>query len=256
MYDRTLGDQELTFGVSGKLWKNVLIMYDRQTGSLWSHLTGEAVVGPLSGRRLKTHPAAMMTWGEWLKLRPATLVLEKPAGLRGMRDPYEDYYYSARTGILPEKHRDNRLHPKTWVIGLVLGNPSGRGEASAKAYPFPELDRTGLLNDRFEDRDLVVTYCKEARSGAVFDRSLDGKALTFAPDAAPPGADSAPGEGASCRFMRDKETGSRWQRLTGLAVEGPMRGKRLVQLPTTQSFWFGWKDYYPKSEVFSRQSAK
>ena len=240
MYDRELDGRELTFGVSGKLWKNVLIMYDRQTGSLWSHMTGEAVVGPLTGKRLKTYPAAMLTWGEWLKLRPATLVLEKPGGGRGMRDPYEDYYYSARTGIIPEKHRDNRLHPKTWIIGLVI---AGR----AKAYPFPALDRTGVLNDRFGERELVVAYCKEARSGAVFGRDLEGKVLTFGPE---------PGEEASCRFMRDRETGSRWQRLTGLAVEGTMMGKRLVQLPSTQSFWFGWKDYYPQSEVFFSSSGK
>lgn len=249
MYDRVLDGRELTFGVSGKLWKNVLVMYDRQTGSLWSHMTGEAVVGPLTGKRLKTYPAAMLTWGEWLKLRPATLVLEKPGGGRGMRDPYEDYYYSARTGILSEKHRDNRLHPKTWIIGLVLGG-------SAKAYPFPELDRAGVVNDRFGGRELVVTYCKEARSGAVFDRRLDEKTLTFVPDAASPGAGGAPGEGASCRFMRDEETGSRWQRLTGQAVEGPLAGKRLAQRPSTQAFWFGWKDYYPASEVFSAKSAK
>ncbi|MBI3129542.1 MAG: DUF3179 domain-containing protein [Candidatus Tectomicrobia bacterium] len=240
MYDRTLDDRKLTFGVSGKLWKNVLVMYDRQTGSLWSHLTGEAVVGPLTGQRLKTYPAAMMTWSEWRSLHPQTLVLEKPAGGRGMRDPYEDYYYSARTGIIPEKHRDSRLHPKTWIVGLVL-------DGRAKAYPFPALDRTGVLNDRFGGRELAVTYCKEARSGAVFDRHLEEKTLTFGPD---------PAEEASCRFMRDKETGSRWQRLTGAAVEGPMKGRRLAQLTSTQSFWFGWKDYYPKSEVFSAESSK
>lgn len=252
MYDRTLdGDRKLTFGVSGKLWKNVLVMYDRETGSLWSHLTGEAVVGPLAGRRLKTYPAAMMTWAEWRSLRPGTLVLEKPAWRRGTRDPYEDYYYSARTGIIPEKHRDGRLHPKTWIIGLVLGGSPGRGEGRAKAYPFSELDRAGVLNDRFEGRDLVVTYCKEARSGAVFERRVEGKSLTFAPDAG-----ASPGGAAACRFMRDKETGSLWQRLTGSAVRGPMAGKRLVQVPSTQSFWFGWKDYYPKSEIFRGAPAK
>ena len=50
--------------------------------------------------------------------------------------------------------------------------------------------------------------------------------------------------------MKDKKTGSRWQRLTGLAVDGPMKGSRLNQLSTTLAFWFGWKDYYPKSQIY------
>ena len=85
MYDRNLDGKKLSFGVSGKLWKNVLIMYDRQTDSLWSHLTGEAVIGPLKGKRLKTFPAAMMRYSEWTQLYPDTLVLKKEGrGMGGM----------------------------------------------------------------------------------------------------------------------------------------------------------------------------
>ena len=50
--------------------------------------------------------------------------------------------------------------------------------------------------------------------------------------------------------MKDRKTGSRWQRLTGLAVDGPMKGARLNQLSTTLAFWFGWKDYFPKSQIY------
>ncbi|MBI3286672.1 MAG: DUF3179 domain-containing protein, partial [Chloroflexi bacterium] len=35
MYARRIGGEEYTFGVSGKLIMNTLVMYDRQTGSLW-----------------------------------------------------------------------------------------------------------------------------------------------------------------------------------------------------------------------------
>ena len=47
MYDREVEDKELTFGVSGKLIRNVLVMYDRETESYWSQLLGEAVDGEL-----------------------------------------------------------------------------------------------------------------------------------------------------------------------------------------------------------------
>ncbi len=252
MYDRNLDGRELTFGVSGKLWKNVLIMYDRQTGSLWSHLMGEAVVGPLTGKRLTMYPAVMLTYAEWKKLHPDTLVLEK--GGRGLfgssRDPYEGYYYSSRTGIIPEKYRDKRLHPKTFIIGLTLPPPAAGGAKAAKAYPFADLNRAGVVNDTFAGRDLLVAYCEGAKAGVVFDRRMDGKVLTFSPEPAEGAAGAAKGEGGSCRYMRDGESGSRWLRLTGLAVEGPMKGKRLEPIQSTQAFWFGWKDYYPKSEVY------
>ena len=55
-FDRTLGDQVLDFGTSGKLYQSALIMYDRQTESLWSHFTGEAVAGELTGTELERFP--------------------------------------------------------------------------------------------------------------------------------------------------------------------------------------------------------
>ncbi len=251
MYDRDLDGKKLSFGVSGKLWKNVLIMYDRQTDSLWSHLTGEALIGPLKGKRLKTHPSAMMRYSEWKQLYPDTLVLKKEGrGMAGMfrgpsRDPYEGYYYSSQTGVIPEKYRDNRLHPKTLVVGLALDSMTEKGKAMAKVYPFADLNRAGVVNDRFAGREILVTYCEGAAAGVVFDRVLGGKTLEFELI-----TDSGAKGAAACRFMKDKKTGSRWQRLTGLAVEGPMKGARLRQISSTLAFWFGWKDYYPQSRIY------
>lgn len=250
MYDRNLDGRKLSFGVSGKLWKNVLIMYDRQTDTLWSHLTGEGLIGPLKGERLKTFPAAMMRYSEWKQLYPDTLVLKKNTGRGSVfgnpsRDPYEGYYYSGQTGVIPEKYRDNRLHPKTLLVALALDSPKEESEQIAKVYPFADLNRAGVVNDRFAGRDVLVTYCEGAGTGVVFDRVLNGEAHAFelVTDEGAKGA-------AACRFMKDKKTGSRWQRLTGLAVDGPLKGARLNQLSTTLAFWFGWKDYFPESRIY------
>ncbi len=83
MYDRVLEGRELSIGVSGKLRNNVLIMYDRQTDTLWSHLLGEGLIGPLKGKRLVSLPSAMMTYGEWKRLFPGTRVLKKAGGASG-----------------------------------------------------------------------------------------------------------------------------------------------------------------------------
>ncbi len=77
MYAREINDQEFTFGVSGKLIRNVLVMYDRQTDSLWSQLLGEAVQGEMVGTKLEFLPAWMTTWEEWKALHPNTLALDK-----------------------------------------------------------------------------------------------------------------------------------------------------------------------------------
>jgi hypothetical protein len=72
-----LEGREFSIGVSGKLWKFFLVMYDRQTDTLWSHLTAEGLLGPLKGKRLNSLPSAMMTWTELKRLFPGTRVLKK-----------------------------------------------------------------------------------------------------------------------------------------------------------------------------------
>lgn len=56
-----------TFGTSGLLYRSNKLMYDRQTYTLWSNLTGEPVVGRLapSPVRLEILPATVTTWEEW-----------------------------------------------------------------------------------------------------------------------------------------------------------------------------------------------
>lgn len=52
-------------------------------------------------------------------------------------------------------------------------------------------------------------------------------------------------------LMRDQESGSLWNGLTGEALEGPRKGVRLAQVPATTAFWLGWKDYHPATEMYA-----
>lgn len=100
-------------------------MYDRGTGSYWSQVTGEAIRGPLAGRRLSEVPSVVTNWGDWKKLHPDTLVLRSDVGPR--RSPYQAYFESpGRLGVLGTQNPDERLPGKTWVWGLV-----DNGEATA-----------------------------------------------------------------------------------------------------------------------------
>lgn len=124
VFSRRVNGRELTFGVSGKLYENNLIMYDHQTESLWSQLLGQAVAGSLRGARLALKTASQTTWENWRVEHPDSLVLSKPKTLRvfygtaEVKDPmynysvdrYRSYYASRDRGLvnrnIPEESDD------------------------------------------------------------------------------------------------------------------------------------------------------
>ena len=64
VYGRQVGGQVLTFGVSGMLFRDGLVMYDRETDTLWTHVDGRAVRGKLTGHVLEIVPSIHATWKE------------------------------------------------------------------------------------------------------------------------------------------------------------------------------------------------
>lgn len=237
MYDRRIAGKELTFGVSGKLHANSLIMYDHQTDSLWSHLAGAAVAGPMQGEKLKPLPSMFTKWDTWKRLHPNSKVLTtgRSGFFASPRDPYESYYRSPDTGIIPTRVSDNRIYPKEYVLGLVL---SGK----AKAYPFSVLSRHPMINDTFRAVPLLVVFDTDSTTGVIFNRNLDGKTLSFNQVKKP---------GAKSPVLADDVTGSVWDGLSGTSLQGYYKGKKLEALPMTPSFWFGWVDHYPDTELFA-----
>ena len=69
MYGREINGELLTFGVSGKLIMNALVMYDHQTDTLWSQFLRRGVKGKLAGTELEVIPVTQTTWAAWLELQ-------------------------------------------------------------------------------------------------------------------------------------------------------------------------------------------
>ena len=147
MYSREVNGQELTFGVSGKLIMNGMVMYDHQTDSLWAQVIGVSVQGEFSGTKLDFVPAVQTTWGTWLKQHPDTLVLDK--GGYYLADPYRSYYAQDYGGIIRPTNIDDRLTQKEFVVGVTLGD-------AVKAYPFRTLNETPAINDTVGGTEIVV----------------------------------------------------------------------------------------------------
>lgn len=229
MYSREIDGEEFTFGVSGKLIRNVLVMYDRQTETLWSQLLGEAVEGELVGTKLEFVPSWMMTWSEWQALHPDTVALDK-GFRRGGRDQYDGYYASASAGVIGETLSDDRLYVKEFIVGVELPD-------TQVAYPFSALNEQPIINDTVGEVPLLILFDPDSSGSGVFSRVVDGQVLTFEPV-------------EQADTLVDQETGSVWDRWTATAVSGPLEGTQLQPVKNTRSFWFGWKDWHPDTLVF------
>ncbi|RNJ80627.1 MAG: DUF3179 domain-containing protein, partial [Nitrosopumilus sp. B06] len=107
VFERVIDGQTVEFGTSGKLYNSNLLMYDRLTESYWSQALGEAVKGELTGSVLELVPFDVITWGDWKKLHPDTLVLSTETGharAYGV-DPYGDYYTNPNL-FFPVENKD------------------------------------------------------------------------------------------------------------------------------------------------------
>lgn len=230
-FDRTgLGGAE--FGVSGLLYQNNLIMYDRSTQeSLWPQMLRGATCGVNSGRSLPMVSSMEMTWGGWRSLHPGTQVVASATGFSRdyQRYPYGDYARIDNPQVLfPLGSLDGRRPPKERVLGIP-------GTAGHRAYPFGELSSLGTAGVVQEEGDVV--FWDGLRQGAMaYHRELDGVALAFH---------------AQDGQIRDTGTDSVW-RVDGVAVSGPLAGKKLTPVPEAYvAYWFAWAVFHPGSEIWS-----
>ncbi len=213
-------------------------MYDHQTRSLWSHITGEAIRGPLKGKRLK--PFASMpqiAWKAWRLNYPKTEVLSVPtrAGMRENQnqDVYADYHASQRAGVSGMAYTDDRLPNKSLVIGVQL--QTAEGNTQFRAYPLSHFTETAIVNDTLGEVPLLIFHDKASFATAVFMRDVAGEVRTFSP---------------KDRHFAEDNTGTRWNLITGETVSGKDNGARLERLPAVNIYWFAWARYHPETSIY------
>lgn len=155
----------MSFGVSGLLYNSDVLMYDRETESLWSQILGRAVTGESKGTDLEPIALEHTTWETWQKRFPASLLLSSDTGYARnyRRTPYVGYE-KTRSLYFPVAHEDKRYHPKEVVIGVTIKGVS-------KAYPFIELGKVGeLIRDKVGGQELLVYFDAKSRTARVEDR--------------------------------------------------------------------------------------
>lgn len=169
-FESRLDGRNLTFGVSGLLYNSDVLLYDRETESLWSQLKSQAVSGEYKSRKLKSVPMQHTTWGNWRKQYPNTLVLSFDTGFSRnySRNPYEGYENIEQT-YFPVSFRAKGLHPKEKVIGLKVNG-------KAMAWPFVELRKAGgKVNDILGGQAITIEFNNQHNSARIINK--EGKEL-------------------------------------------------------------------------------
>ena len=260
VFDRRVDGRVFDFGVSGNLRNSDLIMWDRQTESWWQQITGESIVGEMTGTKLEVIPAPIVSWIDFRETFPSGRLLSRRTRSYD-NAPYDGYDDLANTspflflteddqeGIRGGEGReevisrkiDSRLRPMERVVSLSI-------DGHAVAYPFTMLREMPVVNDSIGGQDIVVFYVGgtlsafEGAGGAsnrivgstgVYDPFVNGEKLTF---------------GVEDRKIVDESTGSRWN-ILGRATEGPLAGTELRPVAHTNHFWFAWAAFNPDTDV-------
>jgi len=240
-YDRRVGDRILDFGTSGALLKSSLVMYDRQTESLWSHYTGQAVVGHLTGTELDLIPVQTVSFAAFLASHPEGHVLSLDTGhfRRYGQNPYQFYDSSSRPFLFSGPF-DDRLEPLARVLAL-------RAEEQGAVVPNDVLVERRVVPFTFAGRELVALFepgtasaldssniaeGRDVGATGVFVRSVDGRLLEL----------SAAGGGG---FV-DAASGVVYDILGRPSSTG---GTALEPVEHLDTFWFAAAAFYPDAEI-------
>ena len=253
-FESQIGEEILKFGVSGLLRNSDLVMYDRNTESLWQQSSGRAIVGAMVGARLKYLPASVVSLGQLSKAYPDAIVMSRDTGWfrEYGQNPYRGYDNPEEGGpygfFFDRDSIDERLPPAERVVSIE--GPSG----AAIAYAWSTLSSVGVLHDAFDGIELVVFWtpgvhsildtgiiarARDVGTTAVFETALDGRTLSFAPNPADEG-----------QTFIDEQTGSVWD-IFGRAIKGELAGSELTRVIHSDHFWFAWQAFHPETKVVS-----
>jgi hypothetical protein len=212
---------ETTFGVSGRLLNNNLVMYDRETDSRWPQVAATAISGPHEGRSLEEVRVVWTTLDRWVDAHPDTRLLSTQTGFARDygRDPYGTYnpvggYYDERYTLFDRLNPDERLHPKRVVVGA-------RTPEGAVAFEKRALREAGVVTGDLGSTPVV----------AVHEPGLDAGHVYRLPE----GTTVEAGDGA-------------------VLVDGtahPADDLPLDPVLATDAMWFAWSGFYPDLTLYA-----
>jgi hypothetical protein len=201
------------FGVSGLLFENNLVMWDREHQGSRSEFFPQMYF-------TRADAANFPTWGSFPSGQMVSGGVPRD-GIPALTNPKFVEPASSEAGYV----RNTDI-----VLGAVIN-----GEA--KAYPFSKLSGKPVVNDQINGRDVVIVSELSAKLAIPYDRSVNGQLLNFTLSS------------TNSFQMTDNETNSVWN-IKGEAVSGSLAGAKLKQIPAYNAFWFAWSVFWPSTQIF------
>jgi len=235
VYAAEVNGQRLIFEVAGVYRRNMIIR-DRQTGTLWQHATGEALLGSLKGVRLQPLGCELIRWSKWKELYPNTTLGLEPIPEHGRfpglipRDRLEYLLETFSTNYAASGFvTDNRLPMHEEIVGVSLAGVD-------KAYPLFVIRDKGIVHDQIEDKRIAIVNYTDANHVNVFNFLVNNKSieLTLANDT-----------------LSSNDGMMRWTWMgSPLTADTPP----LQKLHIERQWWLGWIEFHPASEVYQSKS--
>jgi hypothetical protein len=231
VWESTVDGRQLHFHLAGINNQN-FIMRDEETGSWWQQVTGEAILGPLKGHKLREVFHDEVTFALWKREQPHGRVLKPDPNLPPEKYAPADWERRvAKAPVTIAQPLDQSLLPRTIVVGVTAGKAS-------MAYPFDALVKQGPIIDELGGVPIVIALGSDGKSVRAYERVVDGRKLEFFAK-----KDSAQ------TVLIDAETGTEWD-FTGKGITGQLNAKQLKQVPVLLDYWFDWKNYHPTTFVY------
>lgn len=210
------------------------IMRDDETGTWWQQVSGKAIQGPLKGKQLKGVFHDEISFSIWKREQPQGRVL-KPDERILASNQYAKSDWEKSVGamrVVEGADIDQRLAPRTLVIGVSVGGKS-------VAYPLTALQKQSPIIDMVGSVPIVIVLGDDKRSVRAFERTVDGRRLEFFQKT----------ENNVLQLI-DAETGSTWN-FEGKATSGPLSGRQLKKVFVLEDYWFDWRIYHPDTTIYT-----
>ena len=233
MWETTIDGKTLHFHLAGINNQN-FIMRDEETGSWWQQVSGEAILGPLKGRRLTRVPMDEISFALWKREQPHGRVL-RPDPRVANRYAHADWERGIAKLPVATQISDQRLDLRELVVGIAVNG-------HAKAYLMKDIQQQNPIIDSVGGVPIVIVA--DDQSVRAFSRMVDGKSVDL----------FAKPDGGAIALV-DSATGSAWD-FAGHAVSGPLTGHQLQRIEVLRDYWFDWRAYHPDTAIFSAGSIK
>ncbi len=229
-WDRNVGNNKTTFGVSGKLYNSNLIPYDRNTDSYWSQIGLNCINGELFSTEIKTVPLIETTWETWKTAYPNSMVLNTDTGFSRTYGvyPYGDYITNHSRLAFPVEPLDDRIPAKERVLGLL-------SDAGNKSYRLSSFGNGKLVVDSIGDETYLIIGSQTLNFIVAYAIESDAEDWSYDPTNLPVIAKDGSGNALT---------------IHGDIVDGPLSETSLSPTVSFMAYWFSLGAFYPGIDIY------